>query len=113
LLPSAAYQLSKQIEVASVAMDFAYASAFGDVNPPAYETLLLDVMIGDATLFTRSDEVEAAWQVVDPLLEYWKAHPPARMDTYEAGGWGPISANEILAEYGAAWRLPEGGLAHT
>ena len=109
--PGAAYQLSREIEVAPVAMDFAYSAAFGDENPPAYETLLLDVMIGDATLFTRSDEVEAAWRVVDPLLDYWKEHPPTKMDTYEAGSWGPNSSNQILAEYGAAWRLPETGLA--
>jgi len=63
--------LAKQIEVAPVAMDFAYAESFGGVSRLAYETLLLDVMIGDATLFTRSDEVEAAWMVVDPLLSYW------------------------------------------
>jgi glucose-6-phosphate 1-dehydrogenase len=105
--PGAAYQLAKQMEVAPVAMDFAYRDAFGDVNPPAYETLLLDVMLGDATLFTRSDEVEAAWRVVDPILEYWDAHPPTRMDTYEAGTWGPAAANQLIAQDGFAWREPE------
>ena len=105
--PGAAYQLAKQMEVAPVAMDFAYRDAFGDVNPPAYETLLLDVMLGDATLFTRSDEVEAAWKVVDPILDYWAAHPPARMDTYEAGTWGPASANQLIAQNGFSWREPE------
>lgn len=105
--PGAAYQLAKQMEVAPVAMDFAYRDAFGDVNPPAYETLLLDVMLGDATLFTRSDEVEAAWNVVDPILDYWAAHPPARMETYEAGGWGPPSANQLIAQNGFSWREPD------
>jgi len=105
--PGAVYQLSREIEVAPVAMDFAYADAFGDVNPPAYETLLLDVMLGDATLFTRSDEVEAAWRVVDPLLDCWEANPPAKMDTYAAGSWGPMSAERIVAQDGAAWRVPE------
>ncbi|MDE3217669.1 MAG: glucose-6-phosphate dehydrogenase (NADP(+)), partial [Gemmatimonadota bacterium] len=105
--PGAAYQLARQIEVASVAMDFAYRDAFGDVNPSAYETLLLDVMLGDATLFTRSDEVEAAWKVVEPILDYWAAHPPARMETYEAGSWGPASANQLIAQDGAVWRVPE------
>ena len=105
--PGAAYQLSKSIEVAPVAMDFLYADAFGDVNPPAYETLLLDVMIGEATLFTRTDEVEAAWRVVDPLIDYWAAHPPHKMETYDAGSWGPISADQLLAQDGAVWRVPE------
>ncbi len=105
--PGAAYQLAKQMEVAPVAMDFAYRDAFGDVNPPAYETLLLDVMLGDATLFTRSDEVEAAWRVVDPILDYWDAHPPTRMDTYEAGTWGPAAANQLIAQNGFSWREPE------
>ncbi len=105
--PGAAYQLARQMEVAPVAMDFAYRDAFGDVNPPAYETLLLDVMVGDATLFTRSDEVEAAWTIVDPILDYWSAHPPARMETYEPGSWGPQSANRLIAEDGFAWRVPD------
>ncbi|MGH7670323.1 MAG: glucose-6-phosphate dehydrogenase [Gemmatimonadaceae bacterium] len=105
--PGAVYQLARQMEVAPVAMDFAYRDAFGDVNPPAYETLLVDVMVGDATLFTRSDEVEAAWGVVDPILDYWDAHPPARMDTYEAGTWGPASAHQLIAQNGFAWREPE------
>jgi glucose-6-phosphate 1-dehydrogenase len=105
--PGAAYQLARSIEVAPVAMDFAYEQAFGDVNPPAYETLLLDIMLGDATLFTRSDEVEAAWRVVDPLLDYWAAHPPRRMETYAAGTWGPAGADQLIALDGAAWREPD------
>ncbi len=105
--PGAAYQLARQVEVAPVAMDFKYRDAFGDVNPPAYETLLLDVMLGDATLFTRSDEVEAAWKVVDPVLDFWDAHPPARMETYEAGTWGPASAHQLVAQNGFAWRVPD------
>jgi glucose-6-phosphate 1-dehydrogenase len=105
--PGAAYQLARQVEVAPVAMDFKYRDAFGDVNPPAYETLLLDVMLGDATLFTRSDEVEAAWKVVDPVLDYWDAHPPSRMETYEAGTWGPPSAHQLIAQNGFAWRVPD------
>jgi glucose-6-phosphate 1-dehydrogenase len=105
--PGAVYQLAKQMEVAPVAMDFAYRDAFGDHNPPAYETLLLDVMLGDATLFTRSDEVEAAWKVVDPILDYWESHPPQRMETYDAGSWGPASAHQLIAQDGFAWRVPE------
>jgi glucose-6-phosphate 1-dehydrogenase len=104
--PGAAYQLSHGIEVAPVAMDFTYKEAFGDANPPAYETLLLDVMLGDATLFTRSDEVEAAWKIVDPLIKHWDTHPPAVMPTYAARSWGPAEADALLAGTGARWREP-------
>jgi glucose-6-phosphate 1-dehydrogenase len=91
--PGAAYQLSKSIEVAPVAS--------------AYETLLLDVMLGDATLFTRSDEVEAAWKIVDPLISYWDRNPPERMPTYAEGSWGPAEAEALALAHGARWREPE------
>ena len=55
-------------------------------------------MIGEATLFTRSDEVEAAWRVVDPLIKYWESHKPKRMPTYAAGSWGPREADELIEE---------------
>ncbi|HEX7938403.1 MAG TPA: glucose-6-phosphate dehydrogenase [Gemmatimonadaceae bacterium] len=105
--PGAAYQLSQGVEVAPVAMDFNFKEAFGDTNPPAYETLLLDVMLGDPTLFTRSDEVDVAWQVVDPIINYWDTHRPARMPTYPAGSWGPPEADRLIGTHGAAWREPE------
>jgi glucose-6-phosphate 1-dehydrogenase len=105
--PGAAYQLSKGMEVAPVAMDFLYKEAFGEVNPPAYETLLLDIMLGDATLFTRSDEVEAAWQVIDPLIQYWERHAPAKMPTYPSGSWGPPEANLLVESDGVRWREPQ------
>jgi glucose-6-phosphate 1-dehydrogenase len=105
--PGAAYQLSHGIEVAPVAMDFTYKEAFGDSNPPAYETLLLDVMLGDATLFTRSDEVEAAWRIVDPLIKHWETHPPERMPTYAPRSWGPPEADQLVRSMGAHWREPE------
>ena len=105
--PGAAYQLSHGIEVAPVAMEFSYKEAFGDANPPAYETLLLDVMLGDATLFTRSDEVEAAWRVVDPLIRHWETHPPETMPTYAPGSWGPAEADALIGPHGARWRQPE------
>ena len=107
-VPGAAVALTSAIEIAPVDMTFNYAEAFGEVTAPAYETLLLDVMIGEATLFTRSDEVEAAWRVVDPLIQYWEAHPPRRMPTYAAGSWGPREADELIEEDGAAWREPTG-----
>jgi glucose-6-phosphate 1-dehydrogenase len=102
--PGAATALTSDIEVASVEMNFAYADAFGETTAPAYETLLLDVMIGEATLFTRSDEVEAAWRVVDPILKFWEANPPKKLETYPAGSNGPDSAIELAAKNKVRWR---------
>jgi glucose-6-phosphate 1-dehydrogenase len=103
-VPGAAVALTSAIEIAPVEMDFSYAEAFGEVAAPAYETLLLDVMIGEATLFTRSDEVEAAWRVVDPLIRYWGEHAPKRMPTYAAGSAGPREADELAERDGIEWR---------
>ena len=105
-VPGAACALTSNIEIAPVDMDFSYSQAFGEVAAPAYETLLLDVMIGEATLFTRSDEVEAAWRVVDPLIKYWETHEPKRMPTYAAGSWGPREADELIEKEGVEWREP-------
>jgi glucose-6-phosphate 1-dehydrogenase len=105
-VPGAAVVLTSNIEIAPVDMRFDYAEAFGEVTAPAYETLLLDVMIGEATLFTRSDEVEAAWRVVDPLIQYWETHPPKRMPTYAAGSWGPREADELIEQDKVEWREP-------
>ncbi len=105
-IPGAACALDPTIQVTPVEMDFNYAEAFGAGVSPAYETLLLDAMIGDATLFTRSDEVEAAWRVTDPLLEYWEKHQPARMPLYAAGTWGPPDADALLQADGFHWREP-------
>src|SRR5207237_10102512 len=103
-VPGAAAALTSDIEVASVDMDFSYDDAFGETSAPAYETLLLDVMIGEATLFTRSDEVEAAWRVIDPLIHYWEENPPDQMPTYAAGTWGPREADELIARDRIRWR---------
>jgi glucose-6-phosphate 1-dehydrogenase len=105
-VPGAAVALTEHVEVAPVDMDFTYAEAFGETAAPAYETLLLDVMIGEMTLFTRSDEVEAAWKIIDPLLAYWEANPNQPMARYPAGSWGPEEADALLAESGAHWRQP-------
>jgi glucose-6-phosphate 1-dehydrogenase len=105
-VPGAAVALEPTIQVTPVDMEFTYAEAFGANVSPAYETLLLDVMVGDATLFTRSDEVEAAWKVTDPLLEFWEKNPPARMPLYKAGTWGPPDADELVAVDGCRWREP-------
>jgi glucose-6-phosphate 1-dehydrogenase len=103
-VPGAACALTSHIEIAPVEMDFNYAQAFGETAAPAYETLLLDVMIGEATLFTRSDEVEAAWRIVDPLIQFWENSAPKRMPTYAAGSEGPREADELIEKDGAEWR---------
>jgi glucose-6-phosphate 1-dehydrogenase len=103
-VPGAATALTSDIEVASVEMDFAYSAAFGESTAPAYETLLLDVMIGEATLFTRSDEVEAAWRVVDPVLKFWEANPPKTLETYPAGSSGPDGSIDLVSKNSVKWR---------
>jgi len=105
-VPGAAVAMTQHVEVAPVEMDFTYAEAFGETAAPAYETLLLDVMIGEMTLFLRSDEVEAAWKIIDPLVCYWEENAPDFMATYAAGSWGPKEADDLIAADGAAWRTP-------
>ncbi|HEX2450188.1 MAG TPA: glucose-6-phosphate dehydrogenase [Gemmatimonadales bacterium] len=94
------------MKMASVDMDFSYAEAFGELEHDAYETLLLDCMVGEATLFTRSDEVEAAWAVVDPIIDFWANKRPDHFPNYPAGSWGPVVADEFIAREGARWREP-------
>ena len=94
--PGAANQLTPEFEITPVDMDFSYAEAFGDDSPPAYQTLLLDCMLGDATLFTRSDEVEVAWQTIDPLIHYYEDRRLATLPQYAAGTWGPKEAHELV-----------------
>ena len=96
------------VKMVSVDMDFDYADAFGTNDHDAYETLLLDCMLGEATLFTRSDEVEAAWTAVDPLIAHWESTPPAHFPNYAAGSWGPAIADEFIGRIGAKWREPKG-----
>jgi len=102
--PGAANELEPGLEISRVDMDFSYADAFGEDIPPAYETLLLDCMIGDQTLFTRSDEVDMQWSVIDPLLNYWEHRADRQIPTYDAGTWGPKEADELLARDGHVWR---------
>jgi glucose-6-phosphate 1-dehydrogenase len=88
-----------------VSMDFNYGSSFGERSPSAYETLLLDAMLGDATLYTRQDMVEASWQVVEPILEVW-GNTKFDFPNYAAGSWGPAAADEMLSRRGHVWRKP-------
>jgi glucose-6-phosphate 1-dehydrogenase len=85
-----------------VTMDFRYGTAFGDAGPEAYERLILESMLGDATLFARSDEVRAAWQWVMPLLQQWPSHGDPEI--YPAGSWGPAGADALLHADGRHWR---------
>ncbi|HEY1014384.1 MAG TPA: glucose-6-phosphate dehydrogenase, partial [Herpetosiphonaceae bacterium] len=85
-------------------MDFRYGASFGVAAPEAYERLLLDAMLGDPTLFTRRDEVEAQWKLMTPILERW-AEQKATLPEYEAGTWGPAEADEfITSDQGRNWR---------
>ncbi len=88
----------------TVSMDFRYGQAFGAASPEAYERLLLDAMRGDQTLFTRKDEVESAWRLVDPILRVLESKEYPGPFEYEAGSWGPNQSSELLARDGRAWR---------
>jgi glucose-6-phosphate 1-dehydrogenase len=92
------------IDVRPVNMDFAYGSAFTVESPDAYETLILDALLGDASLFTRADEVEAAWRIVDPIIDAWIAGGEPEMPNYTSGTWGPEAADELLTREGRRWR---------
>lgn len=86
-----------------VKLRFAWADAFRAARATGYEVLLHHAMLGDATLFSRADLVEAAWRIVQPILDAWAAEPPADFPNYAAGTWGPRAAWEILARDGRAW----------
>ncbi len=88
-----------------VSMDFNYATSFGVRSPSAYETLLLDAMSGDATLYTRQDMVEASWSVVEPIQKFWESKA-WDFPNYAAGSWGPKAAEEMIARRGHRWRNP-------
>lgn len=93
-----------QVQVGNVDMDFQYAKYFGDAPSTGYETLLHDVMAGDATLFQRSDNVELGWSVVDPILKVWDSLGTHAIHQYAAGTWGPPEADALLAKDGRTWR---------
>jgi glucose-6-phosphate 1-dehydrogenase len=89
-----------------VAMHFSYADTFKTRSPEAYETLLADVMMGDATLFMRADQVEASWSVLAPVLKAWASTPPIEFPDYRAGTWGPEEAEVLIAQDGRSWLEP-------
>jgi glucose-6-phosphate 1-dehydrogenase len=89
--------------IRTVHMDFLYGGAFREGLPDAYERLILDAMLGDATLFTRSDEIEEQWALVDAIVGFWKRDRPA-FPNYAAGTWGPGASDELLHRDGRSWR---------
>jgi glucose-6-phosphate 1-dehydrogenase len=91
------------LNLRTVHMDFLYGGAFRTGLPEAYERLILDTLLGDATLFTRSDEVDEQWSLVDAIVAAWKRDRPG-FPNYEAGTWGPPSSDELLARDGRSWR---------
>ncbi len=92
-----------QVQVENVAMDFSYSETWRNQLPEAYERLLLDVLRGDTTLFTRSDEVEAEWRVVDPILKAWAANADFPIAEYPAGSWGPPAADRLMIGRDQEW----------
>jgi glucose-6-phosphate 1-dehydrogenase len=93
-----------RMQLAPVMMNFRYGTAFGGGGPEAYETLLLDAMLGDATLFARHDFVEASWALITPVHQAWDAAGSSDLATYEAGEWGPCEADVMIAADGRRWR---------
>lgn len=95
-------------ELSSVDMEFHYADTFGKTAlPDAYERLLLDTMTGDASLFTRADEVETAWGIIDPIIKTWEAQKEP-LAFYNPGTWGPKESDELLAQDGRSWSMWDG-----
>ncbi len=92
--------------ISPLSLDFKYEEAFGNSPPEAYETLLEDCIEGDSTLFTRRDEVESAWSLMDPIIQVWKLSKPKNFPNYEAGCWGPKEADDFMGRDGRRWRRP-------
>jgi glucose-6-phosphate 1-dehydrogenase len=96
-----------EMKLQAVEMDFTYQENYSQSLPEAYEALLLDVLVGDATLFMRADQVDAAWKVVMPILNAWKKYPTKKLHFYEAGTWGPTAARDLVKPYAEHWyQLP-------
>jgi glucose-6-phosphate 1-dehydrogenase len=95
-----------QLDLHPVQFEFGYEQSFHQPMPEAYERLLLDALRGDPTLFMRSDELEAAWEFVTPILDAWRDNPPPALPSYAAGTWGPTAADRLAAGCGDGWRHP-------
>jgi glucose-6-phosphate 1-dehydrogenase len=101
-----AKQPGTQMVLGPVDMQFLYHEAFKASTPEAYETLILDIMRGDATLFMRADQVESAWSIITPILEAWDSVPTADFPNYVPGSWGPEAADVLIARDGHSWLQP-------
>ena len=86
-----------------VDMIFNYSDSYKNDPPDAYETLLNDVMLGDATLFMRSDQIEESWSIIMPILDVWASNPPQKFPNYQSGSWGPPEAEALIAHDGFYW----------
>jgi len=86
-------------------MDFHYLDSFGGGLPEAYEKLLLDALEGDASLFTRSDAIEASWKLIDPLLQAWEGQNKPGLARYAPGAWGPETADALLSQDSRTWLI--------
>jgi glucose-6-phosphate 1-dehydrogenase len=95
-----------EMGIGNVTMNFSYKEGFGDASRSAYATLLNDCVRGDATLFDRGDSVEAAWALVDPILDVWTAARTATVPQYPAGSWGPRESDLLLERDGRQWYNP-------
>jgi glucose-6-phosphate 1-dehydrogenase len=92
------------MQLSPVMMNFRYGSTFGGEVPEAYETLLLDAMIGDSTLFARHDFAETSWALISPVHEAWASAASANVPRYESGEWGPAEAYQLIESDGRRWR---------
>jgi glucose-6-phosphate 1-dehydrogenase len=104
VLQFGAKQPGEKMQVVPVQANFSYQTAFGDQTPVAYETLLLDAMRGDATLFTRGDEIEAEWRIVTPISQAWAQLPSPEFPNYGAGSEGPEAAHQLVCHGLRNWR---------
>ncbi len=101
-----AKQPGPSLHLTPVHMQFSYQEAFKSKSPEAYETLLADVMVGDATLFMRADQVEASWSALMPILDVWENSKPGDFPNYKSGTWGPQAAEALIEKDGRSWLQP-------
>jgi glucose-6-phosphate 1-dehydrogenase len=91
------------MQLTATDLDFNFAREFAGVMPDSYQRLLLDAMNGDASLFARSDEVECAWAIIDPIIAAWKGSAAPPLETYPLGQWGPAASNDWMRAQGREW----------
>lgn len=108
LLTFQAKQPGSRMRLSPATLRFYYEEEFHSSPPEAYETLLLDVLLGDQTLFMRADQVACAWGIIDPILQNWADEPPTDFPNYPAGSWGPEEAARLLSKDGHFWYFPKG-----